>query len=171
MDPCYLPTGANTAQNSLVQAVSVRRAAQRTHRRSQASTSGRRASTSNVFSSHERAAAQWSLEDDDDDEDISRSNVFDTRELQGPPSLPLIELLPSLMLQFPRQPFENRGQTRQQQQQQQQQRRMMTTEDIISSIDEVLNLVAADIDAPANGRPNNQDSTSNLDDQHNLQHL
>jgi len=75
------------------------------------------------------------------------------------------------MLQFPRQPFENRGQTRQQQQQQQQQRRMMTTEDIISSIDEVLNLVAADIDAPANGRPNNQDSTSNLDDQHNLQHL
>ena len=147
MDPCSLPTATTSASTStsIAQAVSARRAAQRASLRN-------RATASASGSSSEAAPSERQQ-----DMSLTRSALLEG-ELQGPPSIPLTEMLPLMQLHLYRQQPNREGRRPVPP------RRLLTNEDIIATIDEVLAMVGDGEDAlPPNA--NNQDSRSILSHQ------
>lgn len=142
MDPCSLPTGS--ANTSIAQAVSATRVAQRANFRSRA-TEGSSSTAAGSASMNDRTSPVQQQQ-----RSQTRSPRFLDGDLQGPSSIPLTEMLRSMQLPLyrghrPAPPL----------------RRLLTNEDIIATIDEVLELVGDD----ALPLPSTQDSRRNLGNQ------
>ena len=132
MDPCSLPTGSTNT--SLAHAVSARVAAHRANHRGRAT---ERSSVSSLSSSESPSSMSEGTSPDQQQQrsQTGSPRFLDGELLQGPSSIPLTEMLRTMQLPLyrgghhrPAPPI----------------RRLLTNEDIIATIDEVLELVGED---------------------------
>ena len=148
MDPCSLPTA--TTNTSIVQAVSATRAAQRgNHRSSRA--------TEETASAAGSSLTNETVLPEQQQRSQTRSPRLLDGELQGPPPhIPLTDMLPMMQLPLYRHHRNERPAPPL--------RRLLTNEDLIATIDEVLELVGEDVNPMPNGA-SNQDPRRNLSHQ------